>query len=215
VTAPSNSASDLFIQRLDATNQFNPQRMIRFNAISRDAASIPAEVKLYAQSLELVTDWLDIPESAESVQIVVTTCVTAGSLFGLGLPAEFFTHIFVDEAGHADEPESLIPIVGLASETTKIVLGGDPKQLGPVIASSIAKQYGLGISLLERLVNNCPAYEKSEEFKEFSQYNPVYITKLLLNYRYEHDKVFNRFLLVAPLTILIGRGAILGHIQPF
>lgn len=38
----------------------------------------------------------------------------------------------MDEAGQATELETLIPLAGLASSNTRIVLAGDPKQLGPV-----------------------------------------------------------------------------------
>lgn len=55
-----------------------------------------------------------------------------------------FSHVFVDECGHAMEPECLIPIAGFADENIQIVLTGDPKQLGPVIRSPFAKEYGLG-----------------------------------------------------------------------
>jgi superfamily I DNA and/or RNA helicase len=49
-----------------------------------------------------------------------------------------FTHIFIDEAGQADALETLIPIVGLTFPLnnncigTRVVLAGDPQQLGPV-----------------------------------------------------------------------------------
>ena len=47
--------------------------------------------------------------------------------------------------------DSLIPL-GLASEHTTIVLAGDPQQLGPIIRSSPALDYGLDASLMERLI---------------------------------------------------------------
>lgn len=50
-----------------------------------------------------------------------------------------FTHIFVDEAGHATEPETVIPLSGLldGKDTTQVVFAGDPKQLGPVVRSPL------------------------------------------------------------------------------
>ena len=68
------------------------------------------------------------------------------------MPRGHFTHIFIDEAGHATEPESLVSIKTLADAKTNIVLTGDPKQLGPVIQSPIARELGLQISYLERLM---------------------------------------------------------------
>ena len=43
-----------------------------------------------------------------------------------------FTHILVDEAGQALGPETLIPL-SLAGPSTRVVLCGDPQQLGPLV----------------------------------------------------------------------------------
>ena len=60
-------------------------------------------------------------------------------------PRDHFTHIFIDEAGHAVEPEAIIPVADLLVEPTgQLVLAGDPKQLGPILRSPIAKKYGFG-----------------------------------------------------------------------
>jgi hypothetical protein len=40
------------------------------------------------------------------------TVVTAGRIFSAGFPLGHFTHVFVDEAGHAMEPETLICLAG-------------------------------------------------------------------------------------------------------
>lgn len=47
------------------------------------------------------------------------------------------------------------------SYSCQIVLAGDPKQLGPVIQSPWAKDFGLSQSFLERL-SKCPLYERDE-----------------------------------------------------
>ena len=46
-------------------------------------------------------------------RIVVTTVVTAGRMHTAGCPPDHFTHIFIDEAGHAMEPEALVAVAGL------------------------------------------------------------------------------------------------------
>jgi superfamily I DNA and/or RNA helicase len=68
-----------------------------------------------------------------------------------GIPAGHFSHLFIDESGHAAEPEALIPVAGLfTSEKEKyklfgqLVLAGDPKQLGPLLRSPVAIKLGLG-----------------------------------------------------------------------
>lgn len=67
------------------------------------------------------------------------------------IPAGHFSHLFIDESGHAVEPEALIPVAGLfTSEKEKgrlfgqLVLAGDPKQLGPILRSPVAIKLGLG-----------------------------------------------------------------------
>ena len=63
-------------------------------------------------------------------------------------PRNHFTHIFIDEAGHATEPECIIPVADLLDPNHhrggQLVLAGDPKQLGPILRSPIAQKYGLG-----------------------------------------------------------------------
>lgn len=57
-----------------------------------------------------------------------------------------FDYVFIDEAGHCTETESLIPLSCLLKiENGSVILAGDPKQLGPIIHSPIAKQYGFSI----------------------------------------------------------------------
>jgi helicase MOV-10 len=63
-----------------------------------------------------------------------------------------FTHIFIDEAGQACEPEAMIAIKTMADSDTNIIISGDPKQLGPIVHSPIADNLGLGLSYLDRLM---------------------------------------------------------------
>uniref|UniRef100_A0A673J0P8 Helicase ATP-binding domain-containing protein n=1 Tax=Sinocyclocheilus rhinocerous TaxID=307959 RepID=A0A673J0P8_9TELE len=112
-----------------------------------------------------------------SLARVNATCrpeeVRRGCVFSVG----HFTHVFVDEAGQATEPESLIPLSLLSETSGQIVLAGDPKQLGPVVKSKLAAVFGLGVSLLERLMGT-PLYSCSER-----GYNPLLVMKLVYNYR--------------------------------
>ena len=77
------------------------------------------------------------------------------------MPHDHFNAIFVDESGHAVEPECLIPLAGMLTPGKgQVVLAGDPKQLGPIVRSTVAKKSGLSMSLLERLMNRDP-YKKT------------------------------------------------------
>ncbi|KAJ8360337.1 hypothetical protein SKAU_G00168620 [Synaphobranchus kaupii] len=178
--APSNSASDLLCERVQ--EHVGPHFLYRLYASSRDPGTVP-------NSLQKCCNWdarqdcflFPSKETLMGYKIIVATVVTAGKLVTGGLPEGHFTHIFIDEAGHAVEPECIIGMAGLLhSETGQLVLAGDPKQLGPILRSPLAMQYGLGLSLLERLMQDNPLYQKEDKSGRFNQ---MFVTKLLRNYR--------------------------------
>uniref|UniRef100_A0A8C5SSZ1 RNA helicase Mov10l1 n=1 Tax=Laticauda laticaudata TaxID=8630 RepID=A0A8C5SSZ1_LATLA len=176
VCAPSNSATDLICLRLHDSKLLRPGVMVRVNAINRNEESLNEVIKCYCKAGE------DIHEASQ-FRIIIVTCSSAGMFYQIGIRCGHFTHVFVDEAGQASEPESLIPL-GLISEVTgQIVLSGDPMQLGSIIKSKIAMLYGLNISLLERLMHR-PLYLRDDDtFGPCGSYNPLLITKLVKNYR--------------------------------
>ncbi|ETE70921.1 putative helicase Mov10l1, partial [Ophiophagus hannah] len=176
VCAPSNSATDLICLRLHDSKLLRPGVMVRVNAVNRNEESLNEVLKCYCKAGE------DIHE-ASRFRIIIVTCSSAGLFYQIGVRCGHFTHVFVDEAGQASEPESLIPL-GLISEVTgQIILSGDPMQLGPIIKSKIATLYGLNISLLERLMHR-PLYLRDDDiFGPCGSYNPLLITKLVKNYR--------------------------------
>ncbi|XP_063049770.1 putative helicase mov-10-B.1 [Engraulis encrasicolus] len=180
--APSNSATDLLCERV--LEHTDSHRVYRIYASSRDPRQIPDAIRACCNF-----DGEDIvypcKEELMEFKIIFTTVVTAGRLVSGGLPEGHFSHIFIDEAGHAPEPEALIPVAGLLDpQCGQLVLAGDPRQLGPIIRSPIAKQHGLEVSLLERLMKDNPLYQKDVS----GRYNPRYVTKLLLNYR-SHESI--------------------------
>ncbi|XP_069832972.1 RNA helicase Mov10l1 isoform X1 [Dendropsophus ebraccatus] len=176
VCTPSNSAADLVCLRLHESGHLEPGSMVRVNASSRLEETIHDIVRPYCRPGE------DI-QKASRFRIIISTCSSAGMFYQIGLRVGHFTHVIIDEAGQASEPECLIPL-GLVSEITgQIVLAGDPMQLGPVIKSRIALAYGLSVSFLERLMA-LPIYLRDEEtYGACGNYNPLLITKLMKNYR--------------------------------
>lgn len=67
------------------------------------------------------------------------------------MPVNHFAYVFIDESGNCTETETLVPIGGLLTGKNnlgtlmgQVVLAGDPKQLGPIIHSPLAKEYGFG-----------------------------------------------------------------------
>uniref|UniRef100_A0A3B4AAN7 RNA helicase n=1 Tax=Periophthalmus magnuspinnatus TaxID=409849 RepID=A0A3B4AAN7_9GOBI len=73
----------------------------------------------------------------------------------------------------------IIKYTGLLDPNTgQVVLAGDPKQLGPIIRSRFAQRFGMGLSLLERLMTDLPLYQKTN-----GVFDNRFVTKLLRNYR--------------------------------
>ncbi|XP_053740510.1 RNA helicase Mov10l1 isoform X3 [Synchiropus splendidus] len=170
VCTPSNSAADLICIRLHYSGFLHSGSFVRVNASSRLERSIPEVLWSYSRAGE------DI-RKASFYRIIVTTCSSAGMFLNVGLREGHFTHVFLDEAGQAMEPESLIPISMVSERHGQIVLAGDHCQLGPLVKSKQAAAFGLGVSLMERLMSN-PLYIKHKW-----GYNPNLVTKLVYNYR--------------------------------
>ncbi|KAG7332537.1 hypothetical protein KOW79_004371 [Hemibagrus wyckioides] len=174
--APSNSAADQLCEKL--LPHVDTHKVYRMYASSRNPEQVPPSLQVVSN---LKGDMFEFPRKEELMEfkIVVTTVVTAGRLVTGGVPAGHFTHIFVDEAGHAVECETIIAIAGLLrAETGLLVLAGDPRQLGPILRSPLAIKYGLGLSLLERLMTKNQLYKRTD-----TGFNSIYVTKLLRNYR--------------------------------
>ena len=87
-----------------------------------------------------------------------------------------FHFVLIDEAGHAHEPETLMPMNHVSGDGC-IVLAGDPKQLGPVVHNRQAEDLGLGRSMLERLLQ-FDIYQRVN-----GNYDDKFITKLVDCYR--------------------------------
>ncbi|XP_060535428.1 probable RNA helicase armi isoform X2 [Cylas formicarius] len=198
VTAPSNSAADLIALRLIDSGILKPGNLVRLVSVNYATGdSIPARLVPYCATAsyakEGTADVNNVMENgmicdcSRAVlgrhKITVSTCSSAGALYAMGFPRGHFTHIVVDEAGQAAEPEVMIPLSFLDKWNGQVILAGDPMQLGPVVLSKIAEECGLGESFLERLTNRFPYARDAEGFPDSGGYDPRLVTKLLYNYR--------------------------------
>ncbi|XP_067087810.1 putative helicase mov-10-B.2 [Osmerus mordax] len=177
--APSNSAADLLCKRI--VEHVDKRLVLRMYASSRNPWDVPAEL-LTCCNLDEDKETFVFPsrEDLMEYKIMVTTLLTAGRLVTGGVPQGHYSHVFVDEAGHAVETECIIPLAGLLQPGSgQVVLAGDPKQLGPILRSPLAIKHGMGLSLLERLMKDVSLYQKGKG----GAYNDRYVTKLLRNYR--------------------------------
>ena len=97
--------------------------------------------------VQLISEAAKWALQSSGVQIILCTCVTAGSP-RIATSCNI-QQCIVDECGMCLETESLIPIT--CSGVRQIVLIGDHKQLQPVIQDQTAKTLGLSVSMFERL----------------------------------------------------------------
>lgn len=164
-TAPSNFAADVIAERL-ARFGVDSDTMFRLNALTRQRDKLPAPLKAFSC---LEGRGFDVPRISQLLKyrIIVSTCISSSLLFATGAPRGHFDYIFIDEAGYALEPEALVPILTIADDSTRVVLSGDPKQLGPIVHSPCALSFGFGKSFLERLMKTV-AYSQTLE-------NPLYV----------------------------------------
>ena len=155
VSAPSNSAADTLAQCLRPT--LSTKDMLRYNGNFRDPGSLPSDLAPYS----LRNGNMFTPPALGMLmryKVVVSTCHNASFAYNIGIPERHWTHVFVDEAGKASEPEIMCAInSGMALDNTRIILSGDPKQLGPIVRSSAARQCGMEQGYLQRLIQR-PLY---------------------------------------------------------
>lgn len=127
-TAPSNAAADLICERLSrAPGPLSSHEMFRMNAVSRPIGDLDRALRQFSL---ISDDRFALPELdvLRKYRVVVTTCVTAGQLYSIGLPLGHFDFICIDEAGQATEPEGVIPLT-ISGPHTRLILAGDPKQV--------------------------------------------------------------------------------------
>ncbi|XVF28804.1 hypothetical protein REPUB_Repub15cG0063300 [Reevesia pubescens] len=181
VCAPSNSAADFVLERLlnEESVELKENEIFRLNAATRPYNDVNPDFLRFCFFEEFV--FKCPPCSALTCyRIIISTYMSSSLLYAESVGNSYFSHIFLDEAGQASEPESMIPIANLCQRETVVVLAGDPKQLGPVIYSREAESFGLGKSYLERLFE-CEFYSKGDE---------NYVTKLVRNYRCEPEILY-------------------------
>lgn len=197
VTAPSNSAADLIAIRLIESKVLKPGDLVRYVS-HKYVPNVPLELVPYsttgnmskeannAHAPQVLENGMVLGATSQVLgrhRITVSTCSSAGALLMMDFPRDHFSHILVDEAGQAMEPEVLIPMSFLNPTSGQIILAGDPLQLGPVILSYLAKDYGLECSYLERILKRFPYTKDNVGFPSSNGYDPRLITKLLYNYR--------------------------------
>ncbi|THH07554.1 hypothetical protein EW145_g3302 [Phellinidium pouzarii] len=156
--APTNAAAELITKGLSGLGK---KALIQLISPLRRKTSVSKNVLNFTYVND--REQFDFPPQSDlgKFRVVVSTCYIASVLLGIGIQRGHFTHIFIDEAGQATEPESMIPIRTMANDKTNVILSGDVKQLRPVVLSRVASELGLKTSYLDRLMSN-PIYDETD-----------------------------------------------------
>ncbi len=101
----------------------------------------------------------------------VIACTLVGSANKI-LVGQKFSTLFIDEAAQALEPACWIAI----RKVNRVILAGDHQQLPPTVKCYEAQREGLGVTLMERIVQNQPSvitllrtqYRMNEQIMHFS-----------------------------------------------
>ncbi|KAL3280167.1 hypothetical protein HHI36_017667 [Cryptolaemus montrouzieri] len=170
VCAPANAACDMLASKLIPYCERN--QLIRVHSETRERSTITPQIQQYS-NMTSKGEFLPIKGSdLNHYRIVVTTLIFIGKFSGFKPDA-----VFIDEAAQALEPDVCVPL-GIIRPEASIVLAGDPKQLGPIVQSNVAREYGLGVSMLERLMDTQETYKNQD---------PNFITMLIKNFRSHPD----------------------------
>ncbi|KAI3923183.1 hypothetical protein MKW92_019016 [Papaver armeniacum] len=175
VCASSNCAADHILDRIidHEIVEVKEREIFRLNAPSRNYDDVHPDNLCFFYFEDDLTFKCPPLGALKRFRIVISTYSSASLLYAEGVKKGNYSHIFLDEAGQASEPETMIPRANLCRKETVVVLAGDPMQLGPVIYSKNAEMHGLGKSYLERLFE-CKSYNNEDE---------NFVTKLVRNYR--------------------------------
>jgi helicase MOV-10 len=181
ISTQSNSACDEIGERL--INYVSLKKVYRFyspSLLNSSSGGPNPKLKPSSNLRNRKVEW-PTKEEMRHFSVVISTLISSSRLAQSDIGEGHFDYIFVDEISCATEPEALVPIIGLGAAsrtlTSNIILLGDHKQLGPVLASEeFSKPLGLGVSLMERMMS-CSTYLKSPA------YDDRYVVQLLDNYR--------------------------------
>ncbi|XP_058797499.1 probable RNA helicase armi [Phymastichus coffea] len=197
VCTPSNSSANLIAERLLKSKRLQSGDLVRLVAYHYLESELIPEILIpYCATADIAAEGTrpdvnirDARGYQKNVtlsvlcrsRIIVGTCSAVGILHNMGCKPGHFTHVVIDEAGQATEPELMIPLVLIHTSSTQVILAGDPKQLGPVNQSKYAGYFGLNDSFLVRLLQQFPYQRDPVGFE--TGYDPRLVTKLLMNYR--------------------------------
>ncbi|KAL6963256.1 Helicase MOV-10 [Sarracenia purpurea var. burkii] len=142
ICASSNSAVDVVVKRLLGRDKLEDNSPVPPPKLQKNVMRVYAKTRERDEKLLDCSTKTVLGEILKEKRIIATTTITAGWLVDKGFGKNWFDYLFIDEAGQGTEANILIPIAGFLHDKCHLVLAGDPKQLGPVVTSPLAKALG-------------------------------------------------------------------------
>ena len=131
ICTQQNISADTFIE-----NYFGPMKMDRCNPWGVNVVRVTSlYYKIRGGSPAIyrhITNFKQNFRREFSGDVVIVTTFLTSVNFSHFIPSDFFTHILLDEAAQAREPET-VGALGLAGAGTKILLAGDRRQVYGVL----------------------------------------------------------------------------------
>uniref|UniRef100_A0A914PNN7 Helicase ATP-binding domain-containing protein n=1 Tax=Panagrolaimus davidi TaxID=227884 RepID=A0A914PNN7_9BILA len=183
ICTPSNMAADAIAEGIVDRNFMLPDEIFRIVSASRDTFQrnvkldcITKRKNITDPNHKTICTVYDLPNYDIVKEYKIIIC-TLGSLPRLKscVDSGHFSHIFVDEAAQAPEMDIWLAVGLLATKKTRLILAGDPKQLGPVTTVDVLstnENYGYKKSMLARYVD-----------KNIFKNDPRYLIQLTDNHR--------------------------------
>ncbi|XP_039480377.1 uncharacterized protein LOC120444635 [Drosophila santomea] len=192
VLAGSNTACDEVALRLlraiAKAPKSQPRPLTRIFSASCDRRIDNIDDLLLEYSNMYAVHFYPAVQAVHQYRIVICTLSLAGKLSTGGFGTNnVYSHVFVDEAAASTEAEVLMGITCTLSPMSNLILSGDHKQLGPVLQSQRANEWGLGLTLFERLLQR-----KCYQVDEDGSYNTAVQTRLIRNFR-SHPEIVSLY----------------------
>ena len=155
--------------------------MYRLNSQTRNVEDVHAQLLRYC-TVDPAVNTFSVPsrEALLAERVTICTCAATRMLLEVGVPCSatpciakgaaflqelveadgrmmHYTHVLIDEASQALEPEMLLPLA-FAGPGCDVLICGDHMQLGPTVRSVFCRENGLATSMLERLIQ-LPTYQ--------------------------------------------------------
>ena len=120
ICASSNSAADHILEKIrkETDVKIRENDIFRLNAASRPVDDMKPEYMQFC-FFEQSLFWCPPLQALLRYRIIISTYMSSTLLYTEGVKKGHFSHIILDEAGQASEPETIVPISNFCQKNTR------------------------------------------------------------------------------------------------